>query len=253
MRWCRCSCSRTGAWAPCGKRHGREPAWQCIGAPATSTTTPLFSPRATSPPERLHHPPARQTARQRSVPRTMSDPAPADTGRRIDLDALPEGWQRAVAASTNGAAWALLDGRELSPDEAFDLLGRAYASAHFRRAATGPTSIQSARAAWLCSCAHAVIGDASAAMRLADHCARLTDAAGADVADFDRVYALEATARALAALGQRAAAADTRQRARDAAQQVADDEDRADRRDRPRRAAVVRARRLTATATLRRR
>ena len=64
-------------------------------------------------------------------------------------------------------------------------------------------------------------------MRLADHCARLTVAAGADAADFDHVYALEATARALAALGQRAAAADTRQRPRDAARQVADDEDRA--------------------------
>lgn len=160
-----------------------------------------------------------------------------ETGRElgpVDLDDRPTAddtvreWHRHQGVVANNATWELLDGRELAGDEAFDALGRAYAAAFHWRAATGPESINSARAAWLCSRVHAVLGDGSAALRLAERCAALTAACDeADqAADFDRVYALEGRARALACSGRTDEAREVRRAAIEAAAGVAGDEDR---------------------------
>ncbi len=155
-------------------------------------------------------------------------------------------WHRSQAVTANNSTWELLvpgqggdeggggadatgphGGPRLDDDAAFDLLGRAYAAAYHWRRAAGRDSINAARAAWLCSRAHTVIGDGSAALRLAETCGRLTEGAGDDALDFDRVYAVEARARALACLGRLDEAADARRRAVDAVATIADDEDRA--------------------------
>jgi len=134
-------------------------------------------------------------------------------------------WHRQLGASATSSTWELLDGRALVHDEAFDALGRAYAAAHHWRAATGPDSINSARAAWLCSRVHAVLGDGAAALRSAERCDAVT-AASPEAQDFDRAYAIECRARALACLGRIDEARELRQAALDAAAAVAGEEDR---------------------------
>jgi len=112
---------------------------------------------------------------------------------------------RALAVAANNSAWELLakaaehDEPALDASQAFDLLGRAYAAAHHWRAFNGPASINAARAAWLCSRAHAAVGDGTAALRSAELCQALT-AGAEDAADFDHFYAAEAIARSLACL-----------------------------------------------------
>lgn len=139
---------------------------------------------------------------------------------------VERGWHRAQGVVANNTTWELLDGRELSDDEAVDLLGRAHAAAYHWRRAAGPDSINAARAAWLCSRAHAVLGDGTAALRLAETCGRLTDGAGDEAVDFDRVYAVEARARALACLGRLDEAGELRAAATTAAAAVPDEQDR---------------------------
>jgi uncharacterized protein YndB with AHSA1/START domain len=131
-------------------------------------------------------------------------------------------WHRELAIDANNSTWELLGRDELSPDEADDLLGRAYDAAHhWRRAARrGPEN--AARAAWLVSRAHAVLGQGDAALYHADRAAAIVAAAG--LADFDLAYAHEARARALACLGRFAEAAADLDAAR--AVPIANDEDR---------------------------
>ena len=150
----------------------------------------------------------------------LDPPAPAQA------DDIDRSWHRSLAVDANNSTWELLDGRVLDDETAIDLLGRAYAAAHHWREVAGPQAIQAARAAWLCSRAHATLGHGPAAAQLARLCARLTESSP-DAVDFDRVYAIEAEARALACLGQLDDAAVTRRRAVEQAAVVADPEDRA--------------------------
>jgi len=139
-------------------------------------------------------------------------------------------WHRTLAVSANNSAWELLgptansDQPSLSPDEVFDLLGRAYAAAHHWRAVTGPGSINAARAAWLCSRAHAAAGDGEACLRMAELCASVTAQAD-DADDFDHFYAAEARARALACLGRADEALQAHAEAEKLLTELADPED----------------------------
>lgn len=132
---------------------------------------------------------------------------------------------RRLAIDANNSTWELLDGRELAPADADELLQRAYAAAYHWRRASGATLVNHTRAAWLLSRAHAVVGHGEVAMHHARRCAELLAEAGDDAADFDRAYAHEARARALACLGR----LDEARQAHDAAVavEIADDEDRA--------------------------
>ena len=105
----------------------------------------------------------------------------------------------------NNSTWELLDGRELTPDEVDDVLGRAYAAAYHWRRASGRGPANAARASWLISHVHAVLGHGELALHHADRCAAVVAEAGLD--DFDLAYAHEARARALACLGRRDEAA----------------------------------------------
>lgn len=130
---------------------------------------------------------------------------------------------RRHGVEANNSTWELLGRDSLSADETDDLLGRAYAAAyHWRRAAKrGPEN--SARASWLLSRVHSVLGHGELALHHAEGCLAVT--ASAALADFDLAYAHEAKARALACLGRLDEAAPELAAAR--AVEVADAEDRA--------------------------
>ena len=111
-------------------------------------------------------------------------------------------WHRIQAIDANNATWELLDGRALTADEADDLLGRAYAATYHWQRAADATPVNAARAAWLVSRAHAVLGQGDLALHHAQRSAAHVGEAGDLAADFDHAYAHEATARALACLGR---------------------------------------------------
>jgi len=131
---------------------------------------------------------------------------------------------RPFAVEANNSVWDYLTKPERTDDDIDQMLERAYAAAHHWRLATEPGAIQRARAAWLLSRVHAVTGQADLAMRHARRCAELTEAAGDAAADFDRGYAAEALARALALAGDLDAAREARARA--ASIEIANDDDR---------------------------
>ena len=107
---------------------------------------------------------------------------------------------RRLAVDANNATWELLGQDERTADEIDDLLGRAYAAAYHWRRAAGRGPENAARAAWLISHAHAVVGQGDVALHHADRALALTT--DARLGDFDLAYAHEARARALACLGR---------------------------------------------------
>lgn len=129
---------------------------------------------------------------------------------------------RRHAVEANNSTWELLGRDQLDPDEADDLLGRAYAAAHhWRRAAKrGPEN--AVRASWLLARVHTVLGHGDLALHHAERC--LTVAVAAGLTDFDLAYAHEAKARALACLGRLDEAATELAAARSV--EIADPEDR---------------------------
>jgi len=150
---------------------------------------------------------------------------PVDTGDRESGGAVEAQWHRTQAIDANNSVWELLDGRTHSADEIDDLLGRAYAAAYHWRRAAGTTPVNAARASWLLSRVHAVLGDGRLALHHAQQCAVHVATAGQLAADFDHLYAHESAARALACLGRLEDASIEFDAAR--AVVIADDEDRA--------------------------
>lgn len=133
-------------------------------------------------------------------------------------------WHRAQAVTANNSVWEYLDGRDHTPDEADELLQRAYAAAYHWNRAAGATMVNRARASWLLSRAHATLGHGQVALHHAVQCARSTELAGEAAADFDQAYVYEARARALACLGRTDEAREVLRRAEAIA--IADDQDR---------------------------
>lgn len=133
-------------------------------------------------------------------------------------------WHRAQAVTANTSVWELLDGRVHTADEADDLLERAYAAAYHWKRAAGSSEVNLARASWLVSRAHAVLGHGDVALQHADRSADHLGRAGDAAADFDHAYVYEARARALACLGRVDEAAEAYRRAR--AVEIADEQDR---------------------------
>ena len=131
---------------------------------------------------------------------------------------------RSQGITANNATWDWLgkpDGERTTDDEEA-MTRSAYAAAyHWSRAARrGPEN--DARAEWLLSRVWAVRRNGGLALYHADRCMAVCDAA--ELADFDRAYAHESRARALACLGRADEAA--AERAAAAAVPIVDDEDR---------------------------
>lgn len=153
-----------------------------------------------------------------SLPAVDTDAATSDPA---DIEG---NWHRAQAVSANNSVWELLDDRSHSPEETDELLQRAYAAAYHWQRATGSTAVNAARASWLVSRAHAVLGHGEVALHHADRVAVFTERAGDDAADFDQGYMWEARARALACLGRMDEAGEAYRRA--SSVQVTDEQDR---------------------------
>ena len=128
------------------------------------------------------------------------DQAEAASAASTSIEEAVASEHRRQGIDANNSTWELLDGRELTPDEVDDALGRAYAAAYHWRRAAGRGPANAARASWLVSHVHAVVGHGELALHHADRCTAVVAEAG--LVDFDLAYAHEARARALACLGR---------------------------------------------------
>jgi uncharacterized protein YndB with AHSA1/START domain len=146
-------------------------------------------------------------------------PAVDTTDPTATGDDIEGTWHRTQAITANNSVWELLDAEV--PDTT-ELLTRAYAASYHWARAAGRTPENAARASWLLSRCHVVVGNGELALHHADECAAIV--ADADLRDFDLGYAHEARARALAALGRNDEAAAELAAAR--AVEVADHDDR---------------------------
>ncbi len=113
-------------------------------------------------------------------------------------------WHRAQGIECNNSTWEMIEA-ERTPDHDEEMLRRAYASTyHWARAVRrGPAN--DARGAWLLAKVQLLVGQAELSLRYADRCMAVCHEHG--LADFDLAYAHEARARALKALGDDVAAA----------------------------------------------
>ncbi len=152
------------------------------------------------------------------------EPLPAVDDRTTDVADVDGAWHRSQGVDANNSIWELLDEREHTPDEADELLARAYAASYHWARAAGRGPINRARGAYMIAKAHTVLGHTEMAMRWCDRYAMLLAAAGDDAADFDRAYVHELKARALALAGRIDEAASERALAE--AHPIADAEDR---------------------------
>jgi hypothetical protein len=129
---------------------------------------------------------------------------------------------RELGRSLNGLVWQLLASTDRTDDDDARMVDAAHASQYHWREAGGPPGT---RGEWLVSHVYAVLGRAEPALHHARRCLALAGAEEA-VADFDRAYAAEAMARALACAGDLDPAAAWRSRATAAGAAITDDEDR---------------------------
>lgn len=142
--------------------------------------------------------------------------AAAATTAEVDL-----AWHRRLAGECNGAAYELLDRADRTADDDARLIHLAHAAAHHWGVAGGPE--HATRAEYLVSHVYGYLGRAEPAVHHAERTVVLCDRAG--LQDFDRAFAHEAMARALACAGRLDEAAAHVAAARAVA--IADDEDRA--------------------------
>ncbi len=131
-------------------------------------------------------------------------------------------WHRAQGIECNNSTWEMIES-ERTPDNDEEMLRRAYASNyHWARAVRrGPAN--DARGAWLLAKVQLLVGQPELSLRYADRCMAVCQEHG--LADFDLAYAHEARARALMALGDDVAAAQSWEIAK--AVPIADPEDQA--------------------------
>ena len=155
--------------------------------------------------------------------------APLPAGRRRSDRHRCRSWSRATGIGRRRSHRTTRSGSTSTigstpTDDADELLQRAYAAAYHWKRATGSTAVNLARASWLVSRSHVVLGHGEVALHHADRTAHFVDRAGEDAADFDHGYAHEARARALACLGRTDEALEAYRSA--AAVEIADEQDR---------------------------
>ena len=138
------------------------------------------------------------------------------------IDDVDGEWHRAQGIECNNSTWEMIEA-ERTPTNDEEMLRRAYASAYHWARAARRVPANDARAAWLLAKVQLLAGQPELSLRYADQCLSICRQNG--LADFDLAYAHEARARALKALGDDIAAADSWDLARSVA--IADPEDRA--------------------------
>ena len=138
------------------------------------------------------------------------------------VDNLTREQERQLAVDLFNLTWTLLEQSERTPEEDDLMAHAAHASAYHWRRVGEPVNFL--RSEWQCSRVYAVLGRREAALHHARRCLALCQ--GADLADFDRPYALEALARAHALAGDVEEAGRYAREAGHAADTIADAEDR---------------------------
>jgi hypothetical protein len=98
------------------------------------------------------------------------------------------------------ATWALLDKPDRTAEDNEAMIRAAYASAYHWSLAARRTVENEVRGEWMLSRVHAFAGFGETALRHAERCLHITEAAG--LTDFDLGFAHEAMARSLACLAR---------------------------------------------------
>lgn len=138
-------------------------------------------------------------------------------------DALDPADERQLAVDLFNATWTLLNAPDRSPQDDIAMLHTAHASRHhWGRVGTAANL---ARGEWQCSRVYAVLGRPEPARFHAERC--LADCEENGIGDWDLAYAFEALARAASVAGDRAEVHRWLVRAREAASDIGDPEDRA--------------------------
>ncbi len=123
-----------------------------------------------------------------------------------------------LAKKSNGNTWNLLTAKSRSDDQNLEMLEQAFTSLSLWKLVG--TDLNLARGQWLVSRAACVAGEASLAFKYAKECAKYTEKAGSQAKDFDHFYAVEALARANAALGNNETAMELKAKAQVLAEAV---------------------------------
>jgi hypothetical protein len=132
---------------------------------------------------------------------------------------------RAIGIQLFNRTWALMDKQDRSVEENDAMLHMAHASAHHWRAeGSGATAHNLARSEWQVSRVYTVLRRAEPAGYHARRCLEICQANG--IGDWDLAFAYEALARAASTAGDLAAANSWAEHARQAAEDIAEDEDR---------------------------
>ena len=129
---------------------------------------------------------------------------------------------RKLAAELFNGTWTLLEKQDRTPDDDVRMIHMAHASAYHWLQVGTPLNF--GRSHWLCSRVYSVLGRPEPALHHAqlahDICAEHS------IGDFDLAYAMEALARAHAVAGNHSESDGWRDRARTAAADIGDAEDR---------------------------
>ena len=150
-----------------------------------------------------------ETAHELPTARTADDPTPL-------LD------ERKLAADLFNGVWALMETEDRTRAQDDRMLHMAHASRfHWQQVGT-PANL--ARGEWLCSRVYAVLGRGEPALHHARRVLEICQEHG--IGDWDLAFAHEALARAHAVAGDRTACQQELERARAAADDIADPEDR---------------------------
>jgi hypothetical protein len=128
------------------------------------------------------------------------------------------------AVECNNRVWDLLEKTDRTPAEAIGMVHMAHASCFHWMQVGAP--LNQVRALCLIANAHAAAGDGQAAARYAEVVLELAEMHREELADWDWAFLYDATARAQAALGDRAKAIQWREKARQAGAAIQQPEDR---------------------------
>jgi len=127
------------------------------------------------------------------------------------------------AKNTNHRAWELLDKKGRTPGENQEMLVAAFASLyHWEQIGT---TANTQRGYWMLSRVYLSLKKAADALEWAKKCLEITDAAPAEMEDFDLAFAEEGLARAYALAGDHNQARNHYERAVDLGNQIEDPED----------------------------
>lgn len=147
------------------------------------------------------------------------------TATELPHDLDPE-TRRRLAADLFNHTWTLLEKADRTPEEDDEMIHSAHASRFHWERAEGRRTVNLARGEWQCSRVYAVLGRGEPAIWHARRCLAYVEAAGGDVDVWDAAAAYEALSRAYAIAGDRAAAADWKERAVAATEAIADRDER---------------------------